>query len=128
MRFLAQHYSMNVAAVDAGGATTTVMLAGEKGGFIPNVNCGIGIGPGIGNLFQQVGWQRIARWLPFSVSEEQIRQFVLNRMAHSDGLPSNPWELQVIQAFAREAIALTFEAARSNSGDWPNSEIIETES
>jgi len=124
VRFLAQHYSMNVAAVDAGGATTTVMLAGEKGGFLPNVNCGVGVGPGIGNLFQQAGWQRIARWLPFGVSEEQIRQFVLNRMAHSHGLPTNLWELQVIQAFAREAIALTFEAARSNSVEWPNSDLI----
>lgn len=124
VRFLAQHYSMNVAAVDAGGATTTVMLAGEKGSFIPNVNCGVGLGSSIGSLFQQVGLQRIARWLPFGISEEQIRQFVSNRMVHPHELPTNPWELQVIQAFAREAIALTFEAARNNSLAWPNSDLI----
>src|SRR5947208_1216542 len=29
VRFLAQHYSMNVTAVDVGGSTTTLMLAGE---------------------------------------------------------------------------------------------------
>jgi len=124
VRFLAQHYSMNVATVDVGGATTTVMLAGEQGEFIPNVNSGVGIGAGIGSLFQQVGLQRIARWLPFGVTEEQIRQFVLNRMTHPQVLPTNTWELQVMQAFAREAMALTFEAARSNNVEWPNIDLI----
>jgi len=124
VRFLAQHYSMNVATVDVGGATTTVMLAGEQGEFIPNVNSGVGIGAGIGSLFQQVGLQRIARWLPFGVSGEQIRQFVLNRMTHPQVLPTNTWELQVIQAFAREAMALTFEAARSGNVEWPNIDLI----
>ena len=124
VRFLAQHYSMNVATVDVGGATTTVMLAGEQGEFIPNVNCGVGIGPGMGRLFQQVGLERIARWLPFSVSEEQIRQFVLNRTTHPHTLPTNTWELQVIQAFAREAMAVTLEAARGNSTGWPSIDLL----
>src|SRR5437660_6739635 len=75
VRFLAQHYAMNVTAVDVGGATTTVMLAGEQGEFVPAVNSGIGVGPGVGAILQQVGWQHIARWLPFSVNEEEIRQF-----------------------------------------------------
>jgi hypothetical protein len=124
VRFLAQHYSMNVAAVDIGGATTTVMLAGEQGEFIPNVNCGIGIGPAIGSLYQQVQLRRITRWLPFSVSDEQIRQFVLNCMDHPHELPSNVWEIQVTHAFAREAITLAFETARSTSGEWPNIDLI----
>lgn len=124
VRFLAQHYSMNVATVDVGGTTTTVMLAGEQGEFIPNVNCGVGIGPSIGSLYQQVELQRITRWLPFGVSEEQIRQFVLNRMTHPHAPPSNTWELQVIQAFAREAITQTFKAARGNNAEWPNIDLI----
>jgi hypothetical protein len=124
VRFLAQHYSMNVATVDVGGVTTTVMLAGEQGEFIPNVNCGIGVGPSIGSLYQQVDLRRITRWLPFGVSEEQIRQFVRSRTVHPYAPPTNAWELQVIQAFAREAITLTFESARGNSGEWPNIDLI----
>jgi len=98
------------------------MLAGEQGEVHPNVNSGVGIGAGIGSLFQQVDCNAFARWLPFGVSEEQIRQFVLNRMSHPQVLPTNTWELQVIQAFAREAMALTFEAARSNNVEWANIE------
>ena len=68
VRFLAQHYAMNVTAVDIGGATTTLMLAGESGDFIPMVNSGVGVGPGVGAVLQQVRLQRITRWLPFDIS------------------------------------------------------------
>ena len=102
VRFLAQHYAMNVTAVDVGGATTTVMVAGEQGEFIPLVNSGLGVGPGLGAILQQSGFQNVIRWLPFNVSEEEIRQFVLNRMVHPHVIPSSVRELQICQAFARE--------------------------
>jgi hypothetical protein len=124
VRFLAQHYAMNVTAVDVGGATTTVMLAGEQGEFIPVVNSGLGVGPGAGAVLQRVGLQRIARWLPFTVTEEEVRQFVLNRMLHPHVIPTGPRELELCQAFAREAIAVTMETARKNSPQWQESDLI----
>jgi hypothetical protein len=124
VRFLAQHYKMNVTAVDVGGATTTVMLAGEQGEFIPAVNSGVGVGPGVGAILQQVGWQRIARWLPFTVSEDEIRQFVLNRVMHPQIIPTSMRELQIGQAFAREAIIVTVAAAKKQSASWLDSDLI----
>ncbi|HZR44300.1 MAG TPA: glutamate mutase L [Ktedonobacteraceae bacterium] len=124
VRFLAQHYAMNVTAVDIGGATTTVMLAGEQGEFIPMVNTEVGVASNVGPVLQKVGWRRIARWLPFDTSEEEIRQFVLNRIRHPHALPTSPRELQISHAFAREAIALTLEEAKKNSMDWPDSDLI----
>ncbi len=124
VRFLAQNYAMNVTAVDVGGSNTTAMLAGEKGEFIPVVNTGIGVGPGIGAILQTVGVQRIARWLPFKVSEDEIRQFALNRMMHPHALPTNTRELQISQAFAREAMALTIDLAKKNRADQPNTDLI----
>jgi MutL protein len=124
VRFLAQHYAMNVTAVDVGGATTTVMVAGEQGEFIPLVNSGVGVGPGLGAILQQTGLQNIIRWLPFNVTEEEIRQFVLNRMLHPHVIPGNVRELQICQAFAREAILLTVEEVRKNAPDWPNADLI----
>src|SRR5579884_2326818 len=82
VRFLAQHYAMNVTAVDVGGSTTTVMFAGERGEFMPVVHAGIGVGPNVGEILQQVGFQRVVRWLPFDISEEELREYVLNRMLH----------------------------------------------
>lgn len=124
VRFLAQHYAMNVTALDLGGATTTVMLAGEQGEFIPMVNTGVGVGPGIGTVLQQVGLQRITRWLPFSMTEEEVREFVLNRMLHPHVIPTAIRELQLSHAFAREAIALTAEAARKYGAEWPDTDLI----
>src|SRR5436305_885674 len=100
VRFLAQHYAMNVTAIDVGGTTTTVMLAGERGEFIPVVNSGIGVGPGMAEILQQVGWQRVARWLPFTIAEDEIRQFVLNHMLHPHTIPTDSRGLQISQAFA----------------------------
>jgi hypothetical protein len=124
VRFLAQHYAMNVTAVDVGGATTTLMLAGESGEFIPMVNAGIGIGPGLGAILQRVGLQRITRWLPFDINEEEVRQYVMNRMLHPQVVPTNLRDLQISQAFAREALILTVEATKQNNYEWLDADLI----
>ena len=112
VRFLAQHYAMNVTSVDVGGTTTTVMMAGERGEFIPLVNTGVGVGPGLGAVLEKAGPQRIARWLPFNLAADELRQYVLNRMLHPYVIPTSLRELQIDQAFAREAIILTIEATK----------------
>ncbi len=122
VRFLAQHYAMNVTAVDVGGATTSVMLAGEGGEFIPMVNAGVGVGPSVGAILQQAGLKRVARWLPFEVTEDELRQYVLNRMLHPQVTPTSLRDLQIGQAFAREAILLTLEAAKQH--DWFDADLI----
>ncbi len=124
VRFLAQHYAMNVTAIDVGALTTTIMAAGEQGEFIPLVNSGIGVGPGLGAVLQQVGLQNIVRWLPFNITEEEIRQFVLNRMLHPQIILSNARELQICQAFAREAMTVTMEAAKRNVARWPETDLV----
>lgn len=124
VRFLAQHYAMNVTAVDVGGLTTTVMLAGEQGEFVPTVNAGIGVGPGLSALLQRVGWQRVGRWLPFVVTEEELREYALNQMAQPASLPTSSRELAFSQAFAREAMMLTMEEAQKSSGDGLNPDLI----
>ncbi|HVB74328.1 MAG TPA: glutamate mutase L [Ktedonobacteraceae bacterium] len=115
VRFLAQHYAMNVTAVDVGSNTTTLMMAGERGEFIPLVKPGIGVGTGLGGILQQVGMGRIARWLPFSISEDELRQFSVTHMLHPQALPTNLRELQILQAFAREAIILARETISEES-------------
>jgi hypothetical protein len=124
VRFLAQHYAMSVTAVDVGGMTTTVMVTRENGEFTPKVNPGVGIGQGIGSILQQVGFKRIARWLPFTVTEDEVRQFVLDRMLNLHVAPTNPHELQLCQAFAREAIILTVQAVHTSDFEWLKTDLI----
>lgn len=124
VRFLAQHYAMNVTALDVGGTTTTVMMAGEHGEFLPFVSAGIGVGPGLGAVLEKAGSQRVARWLPFRISEDELRQYVLNRMLHPQVIPTNLRDLQIGQAFAREAIILTVEATKQNQFNQFDADLI----
>jgi MutL protein len=124
VRFLAQHYAMNVTAVDIGGANTTLMMAGEGGEFIPLVNCGVGVGPSVGAILQRVGIQRVARWLPFDIAEDELRQYVLNHMLHPHVISTSQRDLQISQAFAREALILTVEAAKGDSLEWLDADLI----
>src|SRR5260370_8438923 len=78
VRFLAQHYAMNVTAVDAGGTTTTVMMAGERGEFLPLVSAGLGVGPGLCAVLEKAGLQRMSRWLPFRITEHKFLHSVLH--------------------------------------------------
>jgi hypothetical protein len=127
VRFLAQHYAMNVTAVDVGASTTSVMMGGERGEFIPMVNSGIGIGPNIGALLQHIGTQRVVRWLPFDITEDELRQYVMNRMMHPQVVPTSLRDLQITQAFAREAIILTMESgAHARSGQFSADLILAT--
>jgi hypothetical protein len=75
-------------------------------------------------VLQQVGLRNIARWLPFSVTEDEIRQFVLNRMLHPHIIPGNARELQICQAFAREAMTMTMEAAKNSVAMWPETDLV----
>lgn len=124
VRFLAQHYLMNVTAVDIGASTTILMQAGENGDFIPMVNSGAGVGSALGNILQRVGLQRIERWLPFAITEDELRQYVVNRSLHTQALPTTVRDLQIGYAFAREALILTVEAANERGFGWIHPDLI----
>ena len=124
VRFLAQHYAMNVTAIDVGSSTTTLMMAGERNEFIPLVNPGIGVGTGITTLLHQVGFERIARWLPFIVTADEIQQYATNCAKRPQAIPSTHRELAIMQAFAREAIMLTYEAAMQDSAGPFDADLI----
>jgi hypothetical protein len=84
----------------------------------------VGVGTGLGAILKQVGVQRIMRWLPFSISEDEIRQFVLNHTMHPQAIPANARELQIIYAFAREAMVITAEISARNGGGWSTTDLI----
>src|SRR2546423_13229942 len=79
--------------------------------FLPVVHTVIGVGHSIGEILEKTGPKRIVRWLPYSTSEEELRQYVLNRTQHPRVVPTSQRDIQIAQAFAREAIILALEAA-----------------
>src|SRR5205085_3465184 len=62
--------------------------------------------------------------LPFDITEDELRQYVLNHMLHPHVVPTNQHDLHINHAFAREALNLTAEAARGNSQQWLDADLI----
>lgn len=114
-RFLAAHYRRRVLAVDLGSASTTMIwAAGEECGRA--VLGQFGLGYGLARLLARRGAGRIRRWLPFPVSEEEIRTRVLNRYLRPRTLPTTVEDILLQQALAREALAEAWTRVQEEAG------------
>jgi hypothetical protein len=112
-RFLAQHYGMNVAAVDVGANATTLSGATANGDFMPAVHPQAGVGPGAGAILRASGAHNVVRWIPGASDENEITEHVLTRMTRPAALPTTRRELEIEHALAREAIRVALLAQGS---------------
>ncbi len=124
IRFLAQHYGMNVVGIDVGASATSVMVAGEHGEFLPSVHASAGAASGLGEILRSSGYKRIARWLTFDISEAELRQYVLDKMIQPRLLPYTERELELEHALAREAIFLALQQPGAELGTLPHLDLI----
>jgi hypothetical protein len=112
-RYLSQHYQLNVVGVDVGANSTMLVGATAQGGFMPASHPGAGVGPGAGAVLRAVGAANVLRWLPETLDEAELREYVLGRMLRRGMLPSSNRELEIEYALAREAIQLALRAPGS---------------
>ncbi len=124
IRFLAQHYGMNVVGVDVGASATSVMVAGEHGEFLPSVHANAGVASGLGVVLRTAGYERIARWLTFEISEAELREFVLSKMIQPRLLPYTERDLELEHALAREAVFLALQQPGAELGTMPHLDLI----
>ena len=107
---------VGVLGVDAGGATTSIAAA-FNGQLYMTLRSDVGASFGGSRFVSEIGWERIARWLDFEVSEGDIRAFVVNKELRPTTIPEDANELQFEQAIAREAIRAALRTARDG---WPS--------
>jgi hypothetical protein len=124
IRFLARQYGMNVVGVDVGGSATSVMMAGEQGEFLPSVHASAGVASGLGSILRSVGVEGVARWLSFELTEQELRQFVLEKMIQPHLLPYTERELEIEHALTREAIRLALGQPGMDLEALPNLDLI----
>lgn len=105
-----------VLAVDSGGSTTSVAAAFD-GQLYMTLRSDVGTSFGGARFLREVGWQAIARWLDFEVTEGDIRAFVVNKELRPNTIPQDTRELHIEQALAREALRAALRTARSG---WPS--------
>lgn len=108
MQKIAKKEGINIIGVDIGGATTDVFSVFE-GVFNRTVSANLGMSYSVSNVLVEAGIENIARWVPFSVDEQDIANRVKNKMIRPTTLPQTLEDLKIEQAIAREALRLAFE-------------------
>jgi uncharacterized protein (TIGR01319 family) len=98
--------------VDMGGATTDVFSV-FGGTFNRTVSANLGMSYSISNVLAEAGIENIVRWIPFEISEVDLRNRIRNKMIRPTTIPQTLEELKIEQAIAREAMRLAFLHHRS---------------
>jgi len=98
---------ITVIGVDIGGATTDIFSFFHDT-FNRTVSANLGLSYSICNVLLEAGLARIARWLPFTMDEGDLRNRIRNKMIRPTTVPQTLEELLIEQAIAREALALAF--------------------
>ena len=98
---------ITVIGVDIGGATTDI-FSFFRDTFNRTVSANLGLSYSICNVLLEAGLAHIARWLPFTMDEGDLRNRIRNKMIRPTTVPQTLEELLIEQAIAREALALAF--------------------
>jgi uncharacterized protein (TIGR01319 family) len=109
---IADKLSINVLAVDIGGATTDVFSVFD-GTFTRTVSANLGMSYSICNVLTEAGVANIQRWIPFDLEEAELRNRLRNKMIRPTTIPHTLEDLRVEQAVSREALRLAFDHHKS---------------
>jgi uncharacterized protein (TIGR01319 family) len=117
VQMYAERTGQNVLCVDIGGATTDVfsVFADRTGqrAFNRTVSANLGMSYSIANVLVEAGVENIRRWLPFEISETELRDRLRNKMIRPTSIPQTLEDLWVEQAVCREALRLSLKHHRS---------------
>lgn len=113
----AHRTDQNVLCVDIGGATTDVFsVFSDRSGqkvFNRTVSANLGMSYSVANVLVEAGADHIQRWLPFELSETELRDRLRNKMIRPTSIPQTVEDLYLEQAVCREALRLSLKHHRS---------------
>ncbi len=105
---MAENHSGNIVAVDIGGATTDVFSAYD-GNFTRTVSANLGMSYSIASVLEEATFESIRKWIPFSLDEDALCNWISNKMVRPSTIPHTLDSLIIEQAIAREALRLSFQ-------------------
>lgn len=105
LQLISKELEKNVMAVDIGGATTDI-FSNIFGKYYRTVSANYGMSYSIANVLADAGFEKIRRWIPSSLSEDYIRNYIGNKMLYPTYLPQDDYQLTIEHASAREALRM----------------------
>lgn len=104
---------INVLCADIGGATTDVFSVfrdeADKQVFNRTVSANLGMSYSVANVLVEAGAQAIAKWLPYEITESEVRDRLRNKMIRPTSIPQTVEDLLLEQAVCREALRLSLQ-------------------
>lgn len=107
MQTISKKHGIDLVGVDIGGATTDIFSV-FGGVFNRTVSANLGMSYSISNVLAEAGFDNIMRWVPFEITEVDLRDRIGNKMIRPTTIPQTLEELKIEQAIAREALRLAF--------------------
>jgi uncharacterized protein (TIGR01319 family) len=105
---IARIYRANTIGVGLGGATTNVYsIFDEK--FVRTVSANLGMSYSICNVLREASFENIIRWIPFQITELELRNRLYNKMIRPTTIPHTMDDLIIEHAVARESLRLAFQ-------------------
>ncbi len=98
--------SRNVIAFDIGGATTDI-FSNIFERYYRTVSANYGMSYSIANVMADSGFPNIRRWLPNSLSDNYIRNYICNKMLYPTYIPENKLQQSIEHAAAKEAVRMS---------------------
>ncbi len=105
---LNKHQKTNSLAVDIGGATTDV-FSSVNGDSFRTVTGNYGMSYSISNVMKDTSFKNLLKWIPDSINENYVRNYVSNKMLYPTFVPKNKKQKIIENAIARESIRMSFE-------------------
>lgn len=113
----AENEGINLLGVDIGGATTDVFSVFKNIDDVRiynrTVSANLGMSYSICNVLREAGIENIARWLPFEIDPDEVRNRLRNKMIRPTTIPQTYQDLLIEHAVSREALRLAFEHHKS---------------
>jgi uncharacterized protein (TIGR01319 family) len=113
----AERTGNSVLCVDIGGATTDVFSVfadhEQKPVFNRTVSANLGMSYSIANVLVEAGTEAIRRWLPFEITESELRDRLRNKMIRPTSIPQTQEDLFLEQSVCREALRLSLKHHRA---------------
>jgi hypothetical protein len=105
IRFVARQYELSrgVLGVDLGGSNTQIFACFEDQHY-GMVKSGVGMSQGWPHLMEEIEPEKLARWLPFEISDEEVANRIWNKALQPMSLPQVRQDLLLEQAMAREIL------------------------
>ena len=105
IRFLSkvQKSNKSVLGIDVGASGTSVAIALD-GELKLNVFSEYGLGNGLIDLLEYIAPNLIMRWLPVDISEERLREYLVNKSFYPSSFPATTEDMAIEQALTRQMI------------------------